>query len=147
MWGMDGYWTLVRPAPGWSLIRAWAVEGHWSLIWGDLAVADSSPATDRMVLTSGTQTDCARGDATGGRCRRPRREFVLRSRNQFVRAVHQLWETVSATEKVAGAARAWAHMPRRALPKRITATPAATTTCIALKKITYRNERHNEHVH
>eukprot|EP00669_Euglena_mutabilis_P003632 TRINITY_DN14636_c0_g1_i1.p1 TRINITY_DN14636_c0_g1~~TRINITY_DN14636_c0_g1_i1.p1 ORF type:complete len:202 (-),score=44.24 TRINITY_DN14636_c0_g1_i1:421-1026(-) len=32
------------------------------------------------------------------------KDFVIRSRQQFVRAVHQLWETVSATEKVAGAA-------------------------------------------
>ena len=32
--GVDGYWTLIRTDPGWSLIWAWTVKGHWSLIRG-----------------------------------------------------------------------------------------------------------------
>ena len=68
MWGVDGYWTLVPTTPGWSIIRAWTVKGHWSLIWG--GVVHSVPyvsAHFRSIMVCapiGERNPCGRNRAS-----------------------------------------------------------------------------------
>ena len=50
--GVDGDWTLVRTEPGWSVIRAWTVKGHWSLTWGAVYVAPAGPVPPSEIASA-----------------------------------------------------------------------------------------------
>ena len=43
---MTGRASGSARAPGWSFIRAWTVEGHWSLIWGGLLTGNDFNAQE-----------------------------------------------------------------------------------------------------